>query len=322
MAKNYEHSKTFDVMKTIKESITGNLTSLQYLQTLDHFLWQAVEPLMEALPELYLNYLAKIVARQSLKPASKLTSGDKSMLAVHMFNILTHPTKTTVLSRKMYINRGLMFGFLSLVRLRTKEYSDIQAGVKIHYTNDLERKLTLLSIEASLDLRSGYQLYPALMQSAWWDDKARAFKAMIVEKYTRLALLQAQKTYTDFNCFIELADVVQIYLVVVNRAIDRCDARQGVLTTFLQNWFKSARSEVAELAQHQTDASFEGLVDAHGDLVHEVLGVHQPSTEFEVSEHLAYLASVADPEGLVRLFLHIPQFIPRQDREVLNGFVA
>lgn len=317
----YEHSRVFDSMKTTKEKISANYTSLQYLQTLDYFLWEALKPIALECPSLFYNYLAKIVARQTLKPSSKLTSDDRAKLPVQLFNTLNlaDPVKAFEHSRLLYINRGIMFGFISLFLNKLRFYEQLQQSKRTY--DSVQRATLIHHIEQQMGLRAQGNLYPAMMQVTYWDTKARWWKELIIEKYTRMAVLQAQRTYKDFNHFVPLDDVVQIYLVVVSRAIDRCDARQGVLTTFIQNWFKSARGEIARMCETQQDSSYESLTEDHGDAIHEIIGVTLPDLTDELRTHMAYVASQVDPVGIVRTLLGIPQFVTRQQREILEEFV-
>lgn len=322
MKKTYQHSKVFDSMKGTKEAIAGNYTSLQYLQTLDMFLWNSLEPIAAECPSLFKNYLAKIVARQTLKSSAKLTSDDRHKMPINLFNSLiqTDASKSFELSKLLYINRGLLFGFVSLFRNQLAYYKDLQRG-HININPAIQSTLQF-RIERAYGLRPNGNLYGALSQVEYWDSKAREFKAMIVQKYTRMAILQAQRTYKDFNHYVELDDVVQIYLVVVSRAIDRCDSRQGVLTTFIQNWFKSARGEVAKIAETQVDSSYEELTELHGDAAHTVLGVTDPDVDAELKSHIASVAKRVDPVGLVRTSLGIPVFVSRKHRETLEMFAV
>jgi hypothetical protein len=319
--KNYEHSTSFHILKNIKEELTNNYTSLQYLQTLDFFLWKALEPIAAECPSLFYNYLTKVVARQSLKSSAKFTSGERHKLPIQLFNSLVSksPTKAFESSKLLYINRGLLFGFISMFRNKLRYYEELSRGH--HNISAPERSTVLHRIELSLGLRPFGSLYAALLQVVYWDNKARDFKRLIVEKYTRMALLQAQKAYEDYNYFVPLDDVVQVYLLVVSKAIDRCDARQGVLTTFIQNWFKSARGEIAKLAEGRTDQSYESLAEDLGDAAHEALGVTLPDLSMELQEHIAYVAKQVDLQGLVRTALGIPQFVTRAQLETLKEFV-
>lgn len=318
--RSYEHSAVFDSMKNVREGIQNNYTSLQYLQTLDLFLWESLKPIAAECPSLFYNYLAKTVARQSLKPSAKLTSDERLKLPIQLFNTLTNPDpgKAFASARLLYINRGIMFGFVSLFLNKLQYYSELHQS---KHRIDMPTRTTLIhQIEQHVGLREGGILYPALMQTRFWDTKARWWKTLIIEKYTRMTVLQAQNTYKDFNHYVKLDDVVQIYLAVLNRAIDRCDARQGVLTTFIQNWFKSARGEVAAMAAGQQDSSYESLIEDHGDAIHGVIGVTLPDLTAELRTHIAFVASQADPEGLVRTALGIPQFVTRAQRAILEEF--
>lgn len=317
---DYQHSAVFSKMKAIKEEISTNLTSYQYLQTLDFFLWKSIVPIADACPNLFLNYLAKIVARQSLKASAKLTSDDRQKLSIHLFNTITSTTHSKLIenAKLMFINRGLLFGFVSMFRNQLKYYEELNSGSTI--ISSVERTTIAYRIERRIGLRPGGNLHAALKESAYWDDKARWFKSLIVQKYTRMAILQAQSTYKDYNHYVKLDDIIQVYLLVVNRAIDRCDSRQGVLTTFIQNWFKSARSEVASMAEGQLDHSYEELTEIHGDAIHDILGTVKPNIDLELQEQVAYIASIIDPVGLVRTSLGIDQYMSRKNRNILEAF--
>lgn len=314
--KTYIHSKVFDIFKTTKEKISTNLTSFQYLSTLDFFLWNGVEPVAIECPKLYLNYVAKVVAKQSLKASAKLTSDDITKLPIHLFNMVTSsPEAAFKISKLMYINRGLMFGFLSFFRNSLAYYEELHKGAD--NLNEALRRTLIYRIEQSIGVRSQGNLHAALLQAAYWDNKARWFKALIVEKYTRMAILQAKSTYKDYNHYVELDDVIQIYMLVVNRAIDRCDARQGVLTTFIQNWFKSAKGEIAKLSRNQMDQSYDCLIADAGDLIHETLGVAMPDVSLELKQHVSYVSKQVDRIGLVRTWLNIPNFVSLNHKKIL-----
>lgn len=317
---SYEHSESFDRLKGIREQVPGNLTSLQYLRTLDRFLWDALAPIHSDCPRLFTNYLAKIVAKQALKPGTKFTSDDRQKLPVHLFNVITaeDPKKAFGHARSMYINRGLLFGFLSLFTARTQRYKQLHSPF---YEFDLEtRKAEISKIESEMRVRPGASLYAVIQQVEFWAHKATGWKEAILEKYTRKALMQAKSAYADFNHVVKLDDVVQIYLTVVNRAIDRCDARQGVLTTFIDSWFKSARSAVADMAAAQQDPSYDALVEEHGDSISDLIGYVNPDHGSELMEHIAWTAKRIDPQGYIRAVLKIPEVVDEQSRSVLETF--
>jgi hypothetical protein len=319
--KDYEHSESFSKLKNIREKIEKNLLSLEYLQTLDMFLWNALSPIHDECPAFFNNYIAKVVSNQTLKSSTKFSSDDRSKLPIHLFNLVT--TQDTVKARehakKMFLNRGLSFGLI-LVFLRCL------AGYEKLHSPFVEmdttiRKSKMWQMERAVGLRTGGSLYNCILQVKYWYEKAQKWKEMITEKYYRLALNSAQATYKDYNHYIKLDDIVQIYLMVTSRAIDRCDARQGVLTTFIQNWFKSGRSEVAELAKTQNDQSYESLVEELGDSVSDVIGYCEQDTSSELIEHVAHITKPLDPLGILRASMGIPETVSPEHREILRMFV-
>jgi hypothetical protein len=321
--KTYRHSKVFEVLKATDEVISDNLTSLQYLQTLDLFLWRALEPIHAECPSLFHNYLAKIVATQTNKPSTKFTSmmaEERPKLPVLLFNAVTavEPKKSHAFVRDMHINRGLLFGLISLFLNSLRPYEELHQPSNM---NPIIRRSKMNAIERSIGLRKSASLYAVIQQVRYWYEKARWFKELIMQKYIRLALNHARTTYKDYNHFVELDDVAQTYLVTVSRSIDRCDSRQGVLTTFITNWFKSARSEVAELAKGQSDQSYDALTEDNGDSVSDLIGFAMPDTSRETIEHVAYVAKKMDPHGYVRASLGIPEFLTDAQLRTLKTFV-
>jgi len=318
--KSYSHSEAFQKLKETKEDITGNLTSLQYLQTLDFFLWNALLPIQTGCPSLFNNYLCKIAAKQSLKAPIKFTSDVKENLPVHLFNAITEEDsqKAHKHTRNMSLNRGLLFGFLSLflTNLRYYEYlQSLECSV-----NSVLRKSEISRVELQFGVKRNSSLYAIIQQVRYWYERARSFKEKIIQKYTRMAIMQAQIAYKDFNCYVSLDDCVQIYLMVVGKSIDRCDSKHGVLTTFIQVWFKSARSKIAKMANSQSDQSIESLQEDYGDALAEMLGWTMQDTSSETIEHIAYVAKQEDPQGYIRAYLGIPEFVSRNHRNILTKF--
>jgi len=322
--KAYEHSRSFDLFKTVEERIKSNYTTEQYLSTLDNFLWQSLVPIHTECPSLFNNYVAKVVAHQALRPSTKftsLTAEERGKLPVHLFNMLTAADVPQAhnAAKAMYLNRGLLFGFLALFHNMMRPYMKLHSA--FYDIDTLVRAHRMRQIELSVGLRHGGVLYAAAQQSSFWYDKARMFKHMIIEKYQRMTLNNARKTYKDFNHFVPLDDCIQIFLQVLSRAIDRCNPRQGVLTTFIQNWFKSARSEVAKLAKGQSDQSYEAMSEDHGDAAHIALGTTDPDRSTELQQVIAEAARTVDPSGSVRAALGIPEILPYADRQSLLMFV-
>jgi hypothetical protein len=307
----YQHSESFASLKNIKEDVDQNLTTSQWLQTLDYFLESSLDPIATAYADLMDNYFAVVVAWQAHKPSIKFSRTDKFLLPVKLFNSLTavRLEDKRANQKAMLLNRGLLFGLATLFHRTLNSYKRLHS----HKLRISRAKRMFLLNKAETELGSRY-IFPAIKQSAFFLAKAHHFKELIIQKYTRLAIMSAKRTYTELNCEVSLDDAVQIYLIYLARAIDRCDSRQGVLTTFIQTWFYSAKTEVKNSIDTQ-HSSYDDLLES-GVPVTTV----DPDLGFEAVQHLAYEAKRLDPSGVVRFSLGIPEFYSRSQIATLNMF--
>lgn len=312
MSRSYSHSNTFGSLKGIKEGITHNLTSYQYLHTLDYLLYRAIALIYEACPSFVLNYLAKVIAHQALKPAIKFSRNEKSTLPSLFFNLATKGSMQGI--ENLNLNRGLLFGLIAQFLNIVNTYrlaADMRLSVSANMYVRVERQTKeLLGVEPE------FNLHRIMREVEYWEEKAHWFKALITQKYVRMALLQAQSTYKELAHSVSLSDVSQIYLMYVSKAIDRCDSRQGVLTTFIQSWLKSAKAEAAVFAKESLHSSYEELVE-NGSFAETTL----PDSIYEELQHIAHVAKQFDREGYLRASLGIPEFVAPNHRAVLMNFI-
>ncbi|MFA5699259.1 MAG: hypothetical protein WC954_05955 [Sphaerochaeta sp.] len=317
MTKEYQHSETFNVLKATHEEISKNLTSSQYLQTLDFFLWNAVAPIVTECRPFFNGFIAKCVSTQTLNPGTKFAS-DKNTLPELLFELCNTPSadKAMNILKKMRFNRGVMFAMINVHQRLTSGYKELHSLFSSEPV--ISRVQQMRRIEQSVGCNLGSRLYTIMDQIEYWDDKARWFKGLIVQKYTRMAMIQAQRTYVQFNHEVPLDDVSQIYLLIVNKAIDRCDSRLGVLTTFINGWLPTARAMVAKLANHPTE-SYENLTELNDPALAEMSVI--PDFTFEDLQHLAYQALEIDPVGIVRTSLGIPQYASSSQHRQLIRYI-
>lgn len=306
---NYQHSETFASLKVIDEKVKENLTSYQWLVTLDYFLESALDPIVSAHPDYLDNYFAKVVAWQSSRPSVKFSRNDKGMLPALLFNSLTSENHAKRQFQKdMMFNRGVLFGAINSYLEATKVFMDLHnPKLKIKKS----KRLLLIHLAKS---RTSEHLYSGTLQCAYWAAKAYQFKGLIVQKYIRLALMSAKRTYEQVGYKHKLDDIVQTYLVYLSKAIDRCDSRQGVLTTFIQTWFYSARSEIQKcVSDDSNSSSYEELVE-NGVFADVTL----PDCKYEALQHLAAVAKNIDAEGSHRFALGVPEFFTSSQRKILS----
>ena len=289
---NYEHSEIFSRLKATKEE-ASNLTTYQWLATLDFFLESSIDPIITAMPVLADNYFSVVVAHQFMRPSVKYSRNEKSVLPAMLFNSLTtrHSVKRGH-QRSMLLNRGVLSLLPGLFLHTVNRFMELH-NPQLRIANRTEE---LAAWSRETDTRF---LYQSAQQCRFWDTRAREFKALLLQKYTRMALNNARHAYMAVNHRVPLDDIVQTYLLYTNKAIDRCDSRRGVLTTFIQTWLYSAKTEIIRTSQ--ADNSVE-----HVEI--ESLGDTSTSAEDGADTHLCSLAKQADPEGILRFKLRIPEY--------------
>jgi hypothetical protein len=304
----YQHSDTFASLKNLREGISENLTSYQWLSTLDFFIESAIDPIATAYPDFLDNFYSKVVAYQAIRPSVKFSRNAKGTLPAMLFNSLTTSGKAKREHQKaMMLNRGVLFGVINTFQDLVDPYLKLHDPLtKIPW----KKRQLLISLAES---RTSPYLWPASMQVAFYAKKAYEFKELIVQKYVRMTLMSAKRVYGEINHRIKLDDVIQTYLVYLSKAIDRCDSRQGVLTTFIQTWFYSARAEVQRSLADEQHSSYEELLE-NGQFADATL----PDCKYEVLQHLAATAKTLDPEGAVRFAIGIPEFLGSADLKVLH----
>lgn len=305
----YQHSEVFASLKKV-EDYGSNLTSYQWLHVLDYFLEAAIDPIATCAPHFMDSYFAKAVAWQFSKPTMKYTRGPKADLPILLFkSLLANGAEKRVHQKEMHLNRGILFGVIQIFQKIVNSY--VRAHDPVVATPRMIAEARALATSLG-----GTHLYPATRQVEFWYSRALQFKALIVGKFTRLALMQAQRTYKEVGFVEDLDDIIQVYLIYVNKAIERCDSRQGVLTTYIQTWFYSARFEILQ----QVKAKNAG-VEVDESLPDEGSDSNFVDT-LEAEQELAINAKAADPEGYVRVMLAIPEAVSVADYRKLKLFTT
>jgi hypothetical protein len=319
--KTYEHSDIFAKLKDVKERINTNLTSLEYLETLDMFLWKAISSIRKAIPSLVDEFMVKAIAQQTFKSSTKFSSimkEEKGKLPVFLFNALTERDIESLDGfRNLRLNRGMLFGLVQIFMNRTAPYVELVNVDPISVEEWKARVFQLKDMERNLGVVEGVALYNVIEDVNIWYERARDWKSAIIEKYTRKALGQAKVAYEDYNYAMDLADVIQIHMVLLSRAINRCDSRLGVLTTFITSWFKSARSEMTHIINASQEVSYEEMLEDMGDSAEAEGCDDKTIATHEAVQHISMLAKEIDPSGVLRFHLGIPEFMPLDQRKIL-----
>lgn len=324
----YTHSESFARLKAVKESISGNLTSYQYLSVLDALLYRAVSPLVARTRWLD-NYLAQILAWAVQNPKRKICGVDRSKLGslITLFLLSESGTRRLKLVQQMKLDRTILFEAL-------RNWTRVTEPFILDLEPNLEQLVhqTMVSDPQSLGL--------CYQQVNFWYGECLSFKNKILEKYTRLCLSTAQRDYVDIDHQVSLEDMVQIYLVTASKAIDKCDTEKGVLTTHITNWLMSAKNVALSTLDRTTSGAYGGdsshkqslgalsavveLDDPDsGHVVSASMTAYREQQQREqgtdLSVQIQRVARVFDPLGYGRLSLGISQWLTNAERQTLRS---
>jgi hypothetical protein len=311
----YQHSKVFASLKVVKERIQGNLTTSQYLQAYDEYLEKAITPIIVH-TKFFDSFLARLVGWQEKnfrRKVSFLNRHDFPSLAI-TFLLQNTPEGRLKAYRNLSLDRGICIEFIKLFHSNLDSYIKacncelLNPGTgKFDISYALQVKLLMEeSLKADTPLLNVYS------ESHFWLAKALDFKEIIVEKYTRLCLNTAKFDYEDyFKCQLQLDDIISVYLTAVSRAIDKCDSKQGVLTTYIKNWLKTGRTQAAKLLDKKsisvTTESLNQLADVQS------INAEDDRTTEERIKQIRLLAKLADPLGAARVTLGIEEILSEKE---------
>lgn len=329
----YQHSKTFAKLKSIKETISTNLSSYQYLSVLDALLIKSLHPIVDSTTFVD-NFLAKVLAWQYQNPRRKASSIPRSDLASYItFFLIAGSTEHKIRHlQKMKLDRGILSEIVKVWLEAAEPYYQM-ANSPDELVDDETRPLREHAIEQQASLKPDHSLYGAYLQTRYWWEQYHSFRNMILEKYTRLCLVQAQRDYdTDFGRRVDIDDVIQLYLFNAARAIDKCDTDKGVLTTNVKNWLKHAKGQVmmSHLAntayslpknsktvrQNLEAANTVSLEDL--DVEAEGLLTDENSAKVEKLDQVRKIAKLFDPVGYGRLALGIQECLDHDDAQAIR----
>ena len=304
----YEHSEAFASLKRLQETLSTNLVSAHYLQALDKMLHNGIAPVVRN-TGCFEGFLTGLIGWQEANRKRKVSFLDRNefiQIAIAWLLIPTREGKAQQVVR-LKLDRAANFEFLESFLESTQDYVLACSGL-LNRNGQLlpyeHQRAYIAHVEKAFG--SSGNLLPHIHEARYWLEFAVKFKTTILEKYVRLVLKTAQSDYQHyFKCAVNLDDLVQSYLLAAQRAIDKCDANQGVLTPYVQLWLKTAKAQ--KVAERKNDSNTYSIDDSSP-------GVEAPSEAMEASEciehnelveHVRCIARLIDPEGYGRAYLGI-----------------
>ena len=326
----YVHSEAFAHLKGVKEKINVSLTSYQYLTVLDSMLYEAISPIIVG-TKFFDVFLSQVIGWQTLNPKRKTCGVGRVGLATlsTLFFLTMDPKQKIKLVKRMKLHRNILFECISRWLDLLADYPKLASEIG---NEEVARKLTELQDKALV--RVGFGLHSTYADSMFWYKKALAFKEQIMEKFTRMVISTAQRDYADMldkglvSTTERLDDMVQSYMMTMSKAIDKCDADRGVLTTYIQSWLKSARNNVEKRASNDGNQIHRRLGNGQKIEYVDLEDVQDTVTDDDERERedrirrVRVVAKVFDPKGYGRIMLGIQEHLSEEDKEVLHALAA
>lgn len=331
MSHSYKHSESFAKLKSLKEQISNNLTSYQYLSVLDDLLFRAIHPLIESTRFVEV-FMSQMLGWQTLNPKRKTCGVGRHAFSasITLFLLSDSPKQKLKILRKMRLDRSMLFEILRRWFELAEEFANLSEAEPTE-----ESLLKLADLEAKCLIKQGYSLTAVYRTCNYWFQNSLSFKEQILEKYTRLCLMTAKRDYEDLAHQVPLDDILQIYLLTAGKAIDKCDSERGVLTTHIQNWLLSAKNVVVS-TYLQGDGQESKRVNISTTTNKKVVDDLFESASLDDLEELSHsdederekladlkeirtIAKVFDPQGYGRILLGIREELDSEDKTTLRS---
>lgn len=312
----YSHSTSFATLKATNETIKKNLTSHQYLTILDNHLYNAVSALVTG-TRFFDLFLGQIIGWQTNNPRRKTCGvGRHDLVNLSTLYFLTEDPKQRVkIIRKMKLHRNILTEAIQRWLDVVAQYPELAKQV-----GSPEVLLKLDSLNSVARVRPGWSLHAIHQEVKYWLGQVRDFKESIIQKYTRTTIMKAQRDYVALGCPGRLDDFVQIYMMTMSKAIDKCDADRGVLTTHIDNWLLSAKNTAQDQANDKHDINQTVPLD---DAVQETSVCDEEDRERQaLIMRVRTVSKVFDPEGYGRISLGITEHLTQEDRQILRALAV
>ena len=334
-----------------------NLTGGQIQEVLDFLILNSLKPLIMA-SDVFNVQLAYLLSATSLNRKRKLSALPRE----DFMSILSQALLTKDRGHRFElvsgakIERSFLYGFVVKFMHHAKDYKDIYVQFlreKPGFDKSrLERKLNVL--ETSLSI-SRDRMLPTLHIAQDYLDMSYRFRNSIVENYVKMAQKQARAFVKAKGSNFDLNDVTQNFITAITKAIDKYDASQGAITSYVNFWVLNAQSgskdhdheygKAFSIPQLQRKKLAQGSRGATGnfsvslealrksstsssgsspdsdfgliDTIQGDAGIEQKRLDGEEILQIRKLVKLCDPMGLARLYLDIDETFSESEYRVM-----
>jgi len=348
------NNRLFNELKAVEETLEERYTSSQLIGTLDDMLYRSIRVIVRTSTVMD-EFVSTLLSWYSSMSRRKITRFNKAdtLLMLAQYLISDYKGKMRLL-RKLGIERNLLFYAVNLYVSTAEKYAKLE--YKLTVTKSTRRR-NLIRVELDQLARSigasdtlGYHFYEVKA----WADQSAAFRNQILEKYVRHALNRANVYYRsnkELADRTDLSDLIQNFLIGVNKAISKFDSEKGALTPYINHWLRDA--QVSSNFEHEWGVAYAMPSSAKRHLTRKGKSVNvyvsidkhtrdsgdddAPSGESKIArvladtqspdkvneqmseiERIRLLAKYADPIGLARMKLGIEEVLTHRELSLLK----
>lgn len=321
MSYAYEFSSSFDALKNTKEQLSDNYTTRDYVSSLDTLIYNALRPLVHSskFSDTFISGITAWYSSNAKRRISRLEKSEFFGLVAHM--LATDDVEVKMIKlQQMQLERTILFYLIDTWLLSLNGYTRTVAVYA--KTKDKEKRAQIDQFEYTVGKRKGsiVSLYSAVRECKFWMTQYLQLKEMILEKYTRIIISWAQKDYKTLGHKVNLSDLVQNYMMMASKALDKCDYKQGTLTSYIQLWLKDARKK------SQKNESIDSGADEHmlhldsqdeGSANTVEMSTDDSNSDNDHIHNIRSLIKLIDPLGIFRLMTGIEEKLSKQEIKLL-----
>lgn len=306
----YEHNLLMAELKKVDETIKENYSSSQLMEVWDKLLYNALEPIV-MFTNVVQNILADVLHFLMDNHKRKISAIPRDEVLTLIFLFFAEPShKKLGILKAMRLERNLLKLIIETFLTATQNYSKLLLNAQNNNSARLRKKIS--TIENAISLSKDADLFCKINTVNFWFSEAMKFKSMILEKYYRMLVTDAQNLYALNLDKLSLDDVIQNYFVFASKALDKYDSNEGTLTSYIKTWLHHAKKVSLQVSEQ---AQFEQLSDT---MIDDALD----TTEFNLDslaeqKKVQQLAKIVDPTGLGRISLGISEYLTEAERVLL-----
>jgi hypothetical protein len=218
------------------ERIKDNLSSAQWVEILDQFIYSGIDIIIAKSPMFFLQWTCDMLCDINVSPHKRLFSVNLPLNELHttLMRIITgDPAERNRLLRYAALDRVYLFTLLG-------RYLDVLAKAQSDRDANASLESKYLATH-TLELPS-WRIEPVYNQVRMYDRLARDFVGIIAEKYYRLAYTRTQAMVKGVGLMISQEDLYANNVMTIVRSIYKYSATKGTLTNFILQWMQANNS--------------------------------------------------------------------------------